>query len=104
VLVQSGQPASKACHQFDKLPQLLKSVRFAGVSPLQNDRVITAIAEAERELAATGRLLIRKSGTEPVIRVMAEGEDAEMVGRVVDTLCDRIAEAAAGSSRVNAAA
>ena len=103
VLVDSGQPASEACHQFNKFPQLLKSVRFSGISPLLDEQVKIAITEAERELAASGRLLIRKSGTEPVIRVMAEGEDAAMVGRVVDTLCDRIAEAAASPQLFSAA-
>jgi phosphoglucosamine mutase len=93
VLVETQRPASTACHLFDKLPQLLKSVRFTGPSPLLDGKVQSAIASAQIELAATGRLLIRKSGTEPVIRVMAEGEDADMVGRVVDTLCHRIAEA-----------
>jgi phosphoglucosamine mutase len=104
VLVETQQPASEACHLFDKLPQLLKSVRFTGASPLHNDGVRSAIADAEAELATSGRLLIRKSGTEPVIRVMAEGEDAAMVGRVVDALCDRIAEVAAAPQPITAAA
>ncbi len=95
VLVESGSPASAACQVFKPYPQVLKSVRFHGVSPLAQPSVMAAIAEAEAELAATGRLLIRKSGTEPVIRVMAEGEDAAMVERIVDRLCAMIAETAA---------
>jgi len=95
VLVESGEPASQACQLFKPFPQILKSVRYHDVSPLNDDTVQRAIAAAEAELAATGRLLIRKSGTEPVIRVMAEGEDAVMVGRVVDDLCALIATTAA---------
>jgi phosphoglucosamine mutase len=104
VLVQSGQPASEACHLFDKLPQKLRSVHFTGISPLLADTIQRAIAQAESELAGSGRLLIRKSGTEPVIRVMAEGEDAELVGRIVDTLCHRLAEEAGKSDELVVAA
>ncbi len=93
VLVEGGESASVACQVFNPLPQVLKSVRFSGISPLLDASVQSAIADAEHELAASGRLLIRKSGTEPVIRVMAEGEDAAMVGRLVDSLCDRISNA-----------
>ncbi len=77
------------------MPQRLKSVRFTGASPLQAPSVRAAMAEAEAALAASGRLLIRVSGTEPVIRVMAEGEDSELVDRLVDQLCARIADVAA---------
>jgi phosphoglucosamine mutase len=90
VLVEGGHPASEACQVFTPFPQLLKSVRFTGISPVQR-----CIEAAEQDLAKAGRLLIRKSGTEPVIRVMAEGEDAAMVGRVVDELCVCLGEAAA---------
>jgi phosphoglucosamine mutase len=85
-LVATGRPASEVLHLFDPLPQVLKSVRFVG-SPLETDAVKAAIAEGEARLAATGRLLIRKSGTEPVIRVMAEGEDKRLVAQVVDSIC-----------------
>jgi phosphoglucosamine mutase len=95
VLVESGRKASEACQVFAPLPQVLRSVRFSGPSPLAQDAVQRAIAAAEGELAASGRLLIRKSGTEPVIRVMAEGEDAAMVDRLVGELCDLISHAAA---------
>ncbi len=94
VLVGQGKPASQACHVFEKLPQMLKSVRFTGHSPLEQAEVKSAIAEAEARLAKTGRLLIRKSGTEPVIRVMAEAEDEATVEQVVEGLCALIATAA----------
>ncbi|WP_156255552.1 phosphoglucosamine mutase [Sandarakinorhabdus oryzae] len=94
-LVGSGKPASELLHLFDPLPQLLKNVRFKGGAPLEADAVKAAIAEAEARLAGQGRLLIRKSGTEPLIRVMAEGEDKTLVGRVVDDICAAVAAAAA---------
>ncbi len=98
VLVEQGRPASEAMRLFEPLPQRLRSVRYAGASPLAAASVRAAIAEAEAALAGNGRLLIRKSGTEPVVRVMAEGEDAALVERLVAFLCDRIAEAAAASA------
>ena len=85
-LVASGRPASEVLHLFDPLPQMLKSVRFTG-KPLENDRVKAVIADGEARLNGTGRLLIRKSGTEPVIRVMAEGEDKLLVKAVVEDIC-----------------
>lgn len=93
-LVASGKPASEALHLFDPVPQLLKNVRFAGGKPLEADSVKAVIAEAETELAGRGRLVIRPSGTEPVIRVMAEGDDARQVGLVVDRICDAVRRAA----------
>ena len=93
VLVRGDAPASRACRVFDPLPQVLKSVPINGADPLGADSVKAAIAEAEAALENTGRLLIRKSGTEPLIRVMAEGEDAGLVGRIVDDLAHQIAEA-----------
>ena len=94
-LVGSGKPASELLHLFDPLPQLLKNVRFKGGAPLEADSVKAAIATGEAKLAGQGRLLIRKSGTEPLIRVMAEGEDKALVGRVVDDICAAVAAAAA---------
>jgi len=93
-LVESGKPASELLHQFDPLPQLLKNVRFAGGEPLKDDKVIAAIADAEQKLNGTGRLVIRKSGTEPLIRVMAEGEDKKLVEAMVDQICDAVRKAA----------
>jgi phosphoglucosamine mutase len=93
-LVESGKPASELLHQFDPLPQLLKNVRFAGGEPLKDAKVIAAIADAEARLDGTGRLVIRKSGTEPLIRVMAEGEDKKLVETMVDQICDAVRKAA----------
>ncbi|MGN3974126.1 phosphoglucosamine mutase [Tsuneonella sp. SYSU-LHT278] len=93
-LVRSGRRASELLHQFDPVPQLLKNVRYAGGRPLDDARVKAAIADAEAELSGKGRLVIRASGTEPLIRVMAEGDDAGQVERVVDTICDVVKDAA----------
>ena len=94
-LVGSGKPASELLHLFDPLPQMLKNVRFKGGAPLEAQSVKDAIAAGEAKLAGQGRLLIRKSGTEPLIRVMAEGEDKALLGRVVDDICAAVAAAAA---------
>jgi phosphoglucosamine mutase len=94
-LVKSGKRASELLHQFDAVPQLLKNVRFSGGKPLANARVQAVIADAEAQLAGHGRLVIRPSGTEPVIRVMAESDDEAEVVSVVDAICDAVAEAAA---------
>jgi phosphoglucosamine mutase len=91
-LVASGKPASEVLHLFDPLPQVLKSVRFSG-SPLDSDRVKAVIADGEARLNGHGRLLIRKSGTEPVIRVMAEGEDKRLVKQVVEDICAAVVAA-----------
>jgi len=91
---RAGAPASEVLHRFDPLPQLLKNVRFAGGKPLEADSVRAVIAEAEAELKGRGRLVIRPSGTEPVIRVMAEGDDAAQVERLVDAICDAVRAAA----------
>ena len=74
-MVEAGRPASELLHQFDPVPQLLKNVRFNGGTPLDSKAVKARIAAAEAELEGRGRLVIRKSGTEPLIRVMAEGDD-----------------------------
>jgi phosphoglucosamine mutase len=94
VLVQRGRPASEVLQVFHRLPQRLKNVRFSGASPLREAGVQAAIRDAEARLSGTGRVLIRESGTEPLVRVMAEGEDSTMVAEVVDSLCETIAEAA----------
>jgi len=94
VLVRSERPASEVMQVFQPLPQLLKNVRFNGGAPLEEDGVKAAIQEAERTLGDRGRLLIRKSGTEPVVRVMAEGEDEVLVAEVVDGLVATIREVA----------
>ncbi len=94
-LVRAGAPASEVLHRFDPLPQLLKNVRFKGGKPLEDPAVKEAIAGAEAELNGKGRLVIRASGTEPVIRVMAEGDDRGQVEAVVDRVCEAVRKAAA---------
>ena len=87
VLREEERKASEICHIFDPVPQILKNVRYSGSMPLETRPVQEAIAEAERNLANDGRLLVRPSGTEPLIRVMAEGEDLDKVHQIVDGLC-----------------
>jgi phosphoglucosamine mutase len=84
VLVEEARPASQVCRRFTPLPQRLENVRFAGASPLDTAPVRAAIEAAERRLGQAGRLLIRPSGTEPVIRVMAEAEDEALVRSIVE--------------------
>jgi len=86
-LVETGRPASELLSLFEPLPQLLKNVRFNGGAPLESETVRSAISDGEARLSGSGRLVIRKSGTEPVIRVMAEGEDEALVAEIVDTIC-----------------
>jgi len=96
-MVRSGKPASELLYQFDPVPQLLKNVRFsAGQTPLEEAQVKAAIAQAEADLAQGGRLLIRKSGTEPLVRVMAEHEDAALMERAVDSVVDAVNAAVGG--------
>ena len=99
MLVEEGRKASAVCRVFQRLPQKLRSVRFVGDSPLEVPVVQAAVAAAEARLSGGGRLLIRKSGTEPVIRVMAEAEDVALVERVVDELCAVIGQAATLSAQ-----
>jgi len=94
VVVQSDQPASKVTRLFEPLPQLLRNVRFNGGAPLEDDQVLAAIRAGETRLGSAGRLLIRKSGTEPLIRVMAEGEDEGLVDQVVGEICQTIEQQA----------
>ena len=83
VLVESGRPMSELARQFDPVPQLLENVRFTSGKPLQDAGVKAAIAHAEARLQGQGRLLVRPSGTEKLIRVMAEGDDEALVKSVV---------------------
>ena len=95
-LVWAGVPASQLLHRFEPLPQLLRNVRYArGGKPLDSAAVKAEIAAAETALTGRGRLVIRPSGTEPVIRVMAEGDDPAQVEAVVDRICDAVRAAAA---------
>jgi phosphoglucosamine mutase len=95
VVSETKQPVSEVCRVFDPVPQLLRNVRFNGGRPLEDASVKTAITTAETELGDTGRLVIRPSGTEPVIRVMAEGEDEALIAEVVGEICDAVESAAA---------
>lgn len=90
VLVRSDEPASKVCDMFTPLPQLLKNVRYSRGAPLDAAAVKSAISDGESRLNGSGRVLIRKSGTEPLIRVMAEGEDMDLITQVVDDICAAI--------------
>ncbi len=95
VLKYSGKKASELLNVYTPVPQLLKNVRFTkGAKPLDKAEVQEALQQAEKTLANSGRLLVRASGTEPLIRVMAEGDDQKMVEKVVDDLCDVITKAA----------
>ncbi len=93
VLVRSGQRASATCRVFDPLPQLLRNVRYRGASPLGLTHIQESISLAQTRLGASGRVLIRTSGTEPLIRVMAEGERQALIEEIVDGLCAAIAAA-----------
>jgi phosphoglucosamine mutase len=98
VLVDVGRPASEVCSVFNPLPQLLRNVRFVvgngGRSPLDTPGVKAAVQAAEARLGKKGRLLLRLSGTEPLVRVMAEGEDEALVTEIVASLCETIQAAA----------
>jgi len=95
VLAQEGQPASAAAHLFNPLPQVLENVRFKKGTPLENDKVKSSIEDARSRLGTSGRVLVRKSGTEPLIRVMAEGLDEKLVRAVVRQIASAIEEVAA---------
>ncbi|RKQ68176.1 phosphoglucosamine mutase [Oceanibaculum indicum] len=94
VLVESARPLSEVARVFTPLPQVLKNVRYGTGAPLEEKPVRDAVAAGEAELAGQGRLLIRKSGTESVIRVMAEGEDAALINRIVDDIVAAVRETA----------
>ncbi len=90
VVKRQGKSVSEVCQRFEPVPQVLKNVRISAGKPLEDETVRQAIADAEAELAKSGRLLIRPSGTEPLIRVMAEGDDRGKVERIVDELVNVI--------------
>src|ERR1700689_5012126 len=95
VLAQEHKPASEAAHLYEALPQVLENVRFRKGSPLDDARVKSSIDDANAKLGASGRILVRKSGTEPLIRVMAEGDDEKLVRAVVRQIAAAIEEVAA---------
>jgi phosphoglucosamine mutase len=95
VVQRENRPVSEVCHRFEPLPQVLKNVRYMGGQPLKEEKVASAIDKARERLGSGGRLIIRPSGTEPVIRVMGEGDDRDLVNAVVDDVVSVIAKAAA---------
>ena len=95
VVKKQGQPVSKVCHRFEALPQVMKNVRYKRGKPLENAKVRSAIKVAEQRLDGHGRLVVRPSGTEPVIRVMGEGDDKVLIEEVVDGVVDALTKAAA---------
>jgi phosphoglucosamine mutase len=94
VIRRDGRPASEICRCFEPVPQVMKNFRFKGGMPLENDQVKRVIAEAESKLDGSGRLVIRPSGTEPVIRVMGEGDNADLLESVVNDIVDVLGRAA----------
>jgi phosphoglucosamine mutase len=95
VVKRHNRPVSQVCRRFDPLPQIMKNVRYKSGKPLENAGVQTAIAVAHKRLDGQGRLVVRPSGTEPVIRVMGEGDDKVLVEEVVDGVVEALAQAAA---------
>jgi phosphoglucosamine mutase len=95
VVKKHGRPVSEVCHRFDPLPQVLKNVRYRAGKPLDDAKVKSVIEAAEQRLNGHGRLVIRPSGTEPVIRVMGEGEDKVLIEEIVDGIVDAVTKAAA---------
>ena len=95
VVKKKGKPVSEVCHRFEPLPQVLRNVRYRSGKPLELTQVRSAIAEGESKLNGHGRLVIRPSGTEPVIRIMGEGDDKAMVEEIVDGIAEVLAEHAA---------
>src|SRR6266581_4086087 len=94
VVKKQDKPVSTVCHRFEPLPQILRNVRYKTGKPLENAKVRSAIESAEQKLNGHGRLVIRPSGTEPVIRVMGEGDDKTLVEDVVADIVDALADAA----------
>ena len=95
VVKKQNKPVSQVCHRFTPLPQVLKNVRYRSGKPLENSEVRSAIEDAEQRLNGHGRLVIRPSGTEPVIRVMGEGDDKALVEEIVDHIVDALTDHAA---------
>jgi phosphoglucosamine mutase len=95
VIKKLGRPVSEVCRRFEPLPQVMRNVRYKTGKPLENAKVVRAIESAEQRLNGHGRLVIRPSGTETVIRVMGEGDDKTLVEDVVDGIVEVLADAAA---------
>ena len=90
IIKEKDKPVSEVLRLFDPLPQILKNVRYSGDNPLSNDTVQNEIKGAQKRFNGSGRVLVRESGTEPVIRVMAEGDDSDKVETIVNDLCEVI--------------
>ena len=99
-MVGTGQPVSEVCKRFEAVPQLLQNVRYADGAPLEHATVKSAIDAGKARLGRSGRLLVRPSGTEPVIRVMAEGDDEALVRQVVGDIAEAVRSAAAAGRRL----
>lgn len=97
VAQEENKPLSELCRKFEPVPQLLKNIRTTGGKPLENKKVKSAIDEATQRLGSQGRLVIRPSGTEPLIRVMAEGDDRALVEKVVNDIINVIAAESAAA-------
>jgi phosphoglucosamine mutase len=95
VLKEGGQPMSALARQFEPVPQLLENVRFASGKPLESSAVQKVIADAEQRLNGSGRIVVRASGTEPLIRIMAEGDDESLVNQVVREIAGVVKQVAA---------
>ncbi len=95
VVKRKMRPVSEVCHRFEPLPQILKNVRFKARVPLDEEQVSKVIEDSRRRLGNAGRLVIRLSGTEPVVRVMGEGDNPDLVEQVVDDICQALTAAAA---------
>jgi phosphoglucosamine mutase len=94
VVKKQQQPISKVCHRFDPLPQVLRNVRYRGGTLLESVKVRNAIKDGEARLDGHGRLVVRPSGTEPVIRVMGEGDDKVLVEEIVEGIVNALTETA----------
>jgi phosphoglucosamine mutase len=93
-LVKSGKPVSEVCHLFEPAPQVLENVRYKKGQPLEDEKVRETIEAAKKRLGAKGRIVVRNSGTEPLVRIMAEGDDEELVHDVVGEVANAVREAA----------
>ncbi|MBL8550351.1 MAG: phosphoglucosamine mutase [Hyphomonadaceae bacterium] len=93
-LVQSGKPVSELCHLFEPAPQILENVRYKGGKPLENEKVKETIEDAKKRLGSKGRIVVRPSGTEPLVRIMAEGDDETLVRNIVGEVANAVKEAA----------
>jgi phosphoglucosamine mutase len=94
-MIETKNPMSKCAQVFTPLPQLLRNVPYSGTSPLKNAQVKQVIKDAEESLGKKGRVFIRESGTEPLVRVMAEGFDSKEVTKAVETICESVRKAIA---------